>query len=324
MLASEEMTAPGSAGQPTSSRRRPGRSPTHDGKAFTPGQPRQAIPHRRGSSARATRPWPGTGAPARLRHIPRTRAGVPVRPPLPDAPMTAPMTAAADLGRSRPAAAGTVPGYAVGWRVSAPARVRVAAAALAIALLGLAGCSGGRPSHSAAPREHLSSCAQLAALSPGLAPVVAGLGEGRINLVTNKPVRRQMLRFTGDAAKWAAASGAAAFTTLFRHLRHLWNCHPGSYPNSPTGSGAISRRPAPTARRPASNAACPAPQQRRLCHEPATLFQREIARPAVVTWTSARTTGQSKTTGNYPITPRGGVHLAARSGRVFSADVLTA
>jgi hypothetical protein len=114
--------------------------------------------------------------------------------------------------------------------VSAPARVRAAAAAIAVAVLGVAGCGDGRAAQSAAPREHLSPCAQLAALSPGLAPILAGLREGRINLVTNQPVRRQMLRFTGDAAGWAAASRATAFTTLFRHLRHLWNWPPGLIP----------------------------------------------------------------------------------------------
>ncbi len=114
--------------------------------------------------------------------------------------------------------------------VSAPCRARVTGAAIAMAVLILAGCGGGRSSDHAAPRQHLSPCAQLAALSAGLAPVLAGLGEGRINLVTNQPIRRQMLRFTGDAAAWAAASGTAAFATLFRHLRHLWNWPSGLIP----------------------------------------------------------------------------------------------
>jgi hypothetical protein len=70
----------------------------------------------------------------------------------------------------------------------------------------------------------------LAALTPGVAPVLAGLAGGRIDLVTNQPARRQMLRFTGDAAGWAAATGTAAFATLFRHLRHLWNWPSGLIP----------------------------------------------------------------------------------------------
>jgi hypothetical protein len=112
-----------------------------------------------------------------------------------------------------------------------PARAhpRAAAAALAIAVLFLAGCGGGS-SHPAAPHHPPSPCAQLAALSPGLAPVLAGLGRGGINLTTSQPARRQLLRFTGDAATWAAATGATAFTTLFRHLRHLWNWPPGLIP----------------------------------------------------------------------------------------------
>jgi hypothetical protein len=107
--------------------------------------------------------------------------------------------------------------------VSASARAWAAAAALAVMVLGVAGCGGVTSSRSAVPLHHVRPCAQLAAVSPGLLPVLAGLAERRINLVTNQPVRRQMLRFTGDAARWAAASGATPFTTLFRHLRHLWN-----------------------------------------------------------------------------------------------------
>jgi hypothetical protein len=121
--------------------------------------------------------------------------------------------------------------------VSTPASVRVGAAAIALVVFGAAGCGGGRPSysatpraHSASPRAHPSPCAQLTVLSPELVPVLADLHEGRINLVTNIPVRRQMLRFTSDAAEWAAASGAAVFTTLFRHLRHLWNWPSGTIP----------------------------------------------------------------------------------------------
>jgi hypothetical protein len=43
-----------------------------------------------------------------------------------------------------------------------------------------------------------------------------------MHLATSEPARRQLLRFTGDVARWAAASGALPFTTLFRHLRQLW------------------------------------------------------------------------------------------------------
>jgi hypothetical protein len=113
--------------------------------------------------------------------------------------------------------------------VSAWARVRAPAAALAVTVAGVVGC-GGQSSHPAVPLHHVRPCAQLAALSPGLEPVLAGLAHGRINLVTNQAVRREMLRFTGDAARWAAASGAAPFTTLFRHLRHLWNWPSGLIP----------------------------------------------------------------------------------------------
>jgi hypothetical protein len=114
--------------------------------------------------------------------------------------------------------------------VSASARVRAAAAALAVMIASVVGCSGGQSSHPAATRHHVRPCAQLAALSPGLVPVLAGLAHGRINLVTSQPARRQMLRFTDDAARWAAASGTAPFTTLFRHLRHLWNWPSGLIP----------------------------------------------------------------------------------------------
>lgn len=95
------------------------------------------------------------------------------------------------------------------------------------------GCTGVNSPQSAGPHHHhhlLRPCAQLAAVSSGLVPVLAGSDGGRINLVTNQPVRRQLLRFTGEAARWAAASGATAFTTLFRHLRHLWNWPSGLIP----------------------------------------------------------------------------------------------
>lgn len=114
--------------------------------------------------------------------------------------------------------------------VSASARAWAAAAAFAVMVLGVAGCGGVKSPHSAVPRHHVRPCAQLAAVSPGLAPVLAGLAEGRINLVANQPVRRRLLRFTGEAARWAGASGATAFTMLFRHLRHLWNWPPGLIP----------------------------------------------------------------------------------------------
>ena len=115
------------------------------------------------------------------------------------------------------------PGMQLAGRVSASARIRAAAAAFAVLVLGVAGCGGVTSSRPAAPLHQVRPCAQLAAVSPGLRPALAGLAGGRISLVTNEPVRRQLLRFTGDAARWAAASGATVFTTLFRHLRHLWN-----------------------------------------------------------------------------------------------------
>jgi len=122
------------------------------------------------------------------------------------------------------------PGMQLAGRVRASARAWPAATALAVMVLGVAGCGGVTSSRSAVPLHHGRPCAQLAAVSPGLLPVLADLAGGKISLVTNQPVRRQLLRFTSDAARWAAASGATAFTTLFRHLRHLWNWPSGLIP----------------------------------------------------------------------------------------------
>ena len=122
------------------------------------------------------------------------------------------------------------PGMQLAGKVSAFARLRAVAAAFAVVALGMAGCGGATSSHSAVPPRQVRPCAQLAAVSPGLLPVLAGLAGSRINLVANQPVRRQLLRFTGDAARWAAASGATAFTTLYRQLRHLWNWPSGLIP----------------------------------------------------------------------------------------------
>jgi hypothetical protein len=99
-------------------------------------------------------------------------------------------------------------------------------------------------------RGHLSPGTQQAALSPGLAPVLADLGQGRINLVTSKPIRRLMLRFTGDGAGWAAASGATAFAALFGQLRHLRNWPPGLIPEFADWIRRDIGRPTPTARQP--------------------------------------------------------------------------
>jgi hypothetical protein len=114
--------------------------------------------------------------------------------------------------------------------VGASARVPAVAAAFALVALGIAGCGGVASSHSAVPPHQVRPCAQLAAVSPGVLPVLARIAGGRISLVADQPVRRQLLGFTGDAARWAAASGATAFTTLFRHLRHLWNWPSGLIP----------------------------------------------------------------------------------------------
>jgi hypothetical protein len=107
---------------------------------------------------------------------------------------------------------------------------RAVAAAFAVAILGLAGCGDSRSPHPALPREHVSACAKLAAAAPRLRPVLAGLHDGSINLATSEPARRQLLRFTGDVARWAAASGAIAVTSLFRHLRQLWRWPPALIP----------------------------------------------------------------------------------------------
>jgi len=107
--------------------------------------------------------------------------------------------------------------------MSKAAGLRMAAtAATAITIVTLAAC-GGSTSRHAATRKPATPCAQLAAVAPSLAPVLAGIHDGRVNLATSKGARQEMLQVTGDAANWAAVSGTPAFATLFRHLRHLWN-----------------------------------------------------------------------------------------------------
>lgn len=70
----------------------------------------------------------------------------------------------------------------------------------------------------------------MAAAAPRLRPVLAGLQDGSINLARSEPARRLLLRFTANVARWAAASGAMAVTTLFRHLRQLWRWPPALIP----------------------------------------------------------------------------------------------
>lgn len=115
------------------------------------------------------------------------------------------------------------PGTLEGGTMSKPAGIRrAAAAATVIAILTLTACSAGT-SRQAAARGPVKACAQLTALAPSLMPLLDSLQTGRISLVTNQSARQIMLRVTGVAAKWAASTGTPEFTTLFRHLRHLWN-----------------------------------------------------------------------------------------------------
>ena len=107
---------------------------------------------------------------------------------------------------------------------------RAVAPALTVVILGMAGCGSSQSLHPGLQREQVRPCVELASASRGLAPVLVGLHNGRINLATTEPVRHRLLRFTGDVARWAAASGTMAFTTLFRHLRQLWHWPPALIP----------------------------------------------------------------------------------------------